>query len=170
MDKVLPTIVVVALILLLLGGMYLGWRSRQRRQSDLPRPDAVPADVGTELLTSELFYVATTHSGEPLNRVAVSGLGYRARASVTVAERGIILAIAGEPEAFIPATDLGSVERATWTIDRVVETGGLVVISWLLGSTLVDSYFRMVEPADPTALIEALQQIIVGVGSQGSDA
>jgi hypothetical protein len=160
MDRTLSTSIVIAVILLALVGMILGWRARKRRQSSLPRPRAVPADIGTEILTAEAFYVATTVAGEPLNRVAVAGLGFRARASVVVATRGVVLAIAGEPDAYIPLADLRGVERATWTIDRVVEPGGLVLIAWRLGDTNVDSYFRVAEPADPTPLIEALEGII----------
>lgn len=166
MDKVIPTVVVIVLIAFILVGMYFGWRSRQKRQASLVKTEPVPADIGRELLSLELFYVATTISGDPLNRVAVSGLGYRARASITVATEGIVLAIAGEPDAFIPAESILEVERATWTIDRVVETGGLVCVSWMLGDTSVDSYLRVVEPPDPSALIDAIEQLIVGESDQ----
>lgn len=162
MDKVFPTIVVIVLIALVLIGMYFGWRARQKRQAHLVRTLPVPADIGTELFSSELLYVATTIAGEPLNRVAVSGLGYRARASIIVAAGGIVLDLAGEPEAFIPADAVLGVGRANWTIDRVVENGGLVVVNWMLGETSVDSYLRLVEPPDPSAMIGAIQQVIVG--------
>ena len=119
-------------------------------------------------LASELFYVATTIAGEPLNRVAVSGLGYRARASVTVATAGLVLAIAGEPDAFIPAEAIRAVERATWTIDRVVETGGLVCVTWMLGETPVDSYLRVVVPPDPTGLVDAIERVIVSADREGA--
>jgi hypothetical protein len=169
MDKVFPTVVVIVLIALVLVGMYFGWRARQKRQAYLVRTLPVPADIGTELFASELLYVATTIANEPLNRVAVSGLGYRARASIVVATGGIVLDLAGEPEAFIPAKAILGVGRANWTIDRVVETGGLVVVSWMLGETLVDSYLRLVELPDPSAMIEAIQQIIVvGADQEGA--
>ncbi len=170
MDRTLSTAIVIAVILLALAGMYFGWRARQKRQSTLPRPEPVPADAGSELVTSEVFYVATTVAGDPLNRIAVSGLGYRSRASVTVTEHGVVLAIAGEPEAFIPAAALRGVDRATWTIDRVVETGGLVRIAWSLGQTDVDSYLRVAEPADPTPLIDALESLLGATSVQESES
>jgi hypothetical protein len=169
MDRTVSTIIVSVLVVLALVGMILGWRARKRRQSGLPRPKPVPAELGAELFSAELFYVATTLGGDPLNRVAVSGLGFRARASVIVAEAGIVLAIAGEPDAFLPKADLMGVERATWTIDRVVETGGLVAISWRLGATVVDSYLRMVEPTDPSGLIAAINQIVPNGLTQESE-
>lgn len=166
MDRLLPTIVVVVLILLIFTGMIFGWRARQHRQASLVRALPVPRDIGSELLSLDVFYVATTIAGEPLNRVAVSGLGYRARASITVATEGIVLSLAGEPDAFIPTAELRGVERATWTIDRVVETGGLVCVSWMLGDTAVDSYLRVAQPPDPSPLIEAIEKIIVGDADQ----
>jgi hypothetical protein len=170
MDRSISTAIVIVVLVLALVGMLLGWRGRQKRQSHLPRPRPVPADIGRELHTAEVFYVATTVAGDPLNRIAVAGLGYRARATVTVAERGVVLGIAGEPEAFIPVGSLRGVDRATWTIDRVVETGGLVLIAWTLGTTDVDSYLRVAEPDDPTPIIEALERLLDRSQTQGSEA
>ncbi|MCU1507228.1 MAG: hypothetical protein JWP05_2197 [Microbacteriaceae bacterium] len=160
MDKVAPTVITVSVILLLLLGMVLGWRSRKRRQVSVPRPHKVPSDIGAEILSIDLFYVSTTVAGEPLNRIAVSGLGFRARAYITVADNGIVLSIAGEPDSFIPAADLRGVRRATWTIDRVVENGGLVVLSWMLGDQLVDSYLRAPDPATTPALVAAVERLV----------
>ncbi|HAM26257.1 MAG TPA: hypothetical protein DCP11_05980 [Microbacteriaceae bacterium] len=170
MDRSVSTTIVIAVIVLALVGMVLGWRGRQKRQSHLPRPLAVPTEVGRELLTADVFYVATTIAGDPLNRIAVAGLGFRGRATVTIAERGVVLGIAGEPEAFIPRESLRGIERATWTIDRVVEPGGLVLIAWTLGSTDVDSYLRVAEPADPTPIIAALERLLVETQTHGSEA
>jgi hypothetical protein len=167
MDKVFPTVVVVVLILLIFVGMFFGWRARQRRQATLVRALPVPRDIGDELISLELLYVATTIAGEPMNRVTVSGLGYRARASITVATAGIVLSLAGEPDAFIPRSELRGVERATWTIDRVVETGGLVCVNWMLGDTAVDSYLRVVQPPDHSALIAAIETIVGPADQEG---
>jgi hypothetical protein len=170
MDRAVSTSIVVAVIVLALAGMAVGWRARRRRQSHLPRPLAVPAELGAVLASADVFYVATTVAGQPLERIAVGGLGFRARATVTVAERGIVLGIAGEPEAFLPAESLRGVERATWTIDRVVETGGLILIAWTLGTTEVDSYLRVAEPADPTPIIEAIERLLDHAQTPGSEA
>jgi len=166
MNRAVATIIVAVVILLVLVAMYVGWRSRQRRQESLATTLPVPEDIGEELIALDLLYVGTTIAGEPLNRVAVSGLGFRARAAVTVARAGIVLAIAGERDAFIPADDILGVDRATWAIDRVVEQGGLMCVNWMLGDTAVDSYFRVVDPPDPTGLIDAVHLIIVGAADQ----
>ncbi|CAN5182958.1 hypothetical protein BH09ACT3_BH09ACT3_02430 [soil metagenome] len=161
MDRTTSTIIVIAIIVIALLAMALGWRARRARQSGLPRPLPVPAVTGEPIVSVDGFYVATTIAGEPLNRVAVSGLGFRARAGIAVAPEGVVLAIAGEPDAFIPRDDLHGVDRATWTIDRVVETGGLIRLSWRLGATEVDSYLRVPESEDPVAVIAAIESIVV---------
>jgi len=145
-DKTISAILVLALLVVALGLMALGWRARKRRQSTLPAPFAAPEVTGEEFGTFESFYVATTIAREPLNRVAVHGLGFRAKCDVTVTETGVIIAIGGQPDMFIPVADIREVQRATWTIDRVVEEGGLTLIGWNLGDTEVDSYFRAEEP------------------------
>jgi hypothetical protein len=152
--------IVVVFLLVLLGLMFFGWRARQRRQAGLGQPESVPQEVGLTCGEFDGFYVATTVAGDPLNRIAVRGLGYRSRARITVADAGIVLALRGEPEVFIPTAALREVTRATWTIDRVVEPGGLVLIGWNLGPsdspTAVDSYFRL---ESATELLAALNLI-----------
>lgn len=160
-NRLFAGFIVIAFLALALVLMYVGWRRRQRSQSGLPRPLEVP-DAATEVLRVAGLYVATTLVDEPLNRIAVAGLGYRARATVAVtsAPAGVVLALAGEPEAFIPATDIQRVERATWTIDRVVEKNGLVRLTWLLGDTIVDSYVRVTETLAASALITSIDAVI----------
>jgi len=145
-DKTVSAIIVLAILVVALGLMVLGWRARKRRQSTLPAPYAAPEVAGNEYGTFESFYVATTIAREPLNRVAVHGLGFRARCDATVTDSGVLIAIGGQPDIYIPLTDIREVQRATWTIDRVVEEGGLILIGWTLGDTEVDSYFRAEEP------------------------
>ena len=160
MDRATSTTIVIAVILLALAGMVLGWRSRQKRQAHLPRPDTVPAETGAELYGAEALYVATTLADDELNRVAVVGLGFRARAMITVTEAGVILSLAGTPEAFIARAALRAIDRATYTIDRVVERGGLVRVGWTLGDTPVDSYLRLTDPTDVFALIAAVNALL----------
>ena len=165
MDRTLPTIAVVLVTILALAAMYAGWRGLRRRQTAIGRPKPVPDELGAILHTAELLYVATTVAGQPYARIAIDPLGYRGKATVTVAERGIVLAITGAQDAFIPVQDLRTVDRATWAIDRAVETGGLVLIGWTLTGpagqgTDVDTYLRVVDPPDPTPLIDAVAGLV----------
>lgn len=156
MDKVIPALVIVGIVLLVFVGLALGWRARRRRQSALPALEIPPATLGATLAIADGFYVATTRADAPTDRIAVRGLGFRARAGVAVHPEGVVLRIAGRPDAFIPTSSIIGVGRATWTIDRVVGTDGLVFIRWTLGGTEVDTNLRV---AEPEALVTALQTI-----------
>ena len=141
--------------------MVLGWRALRRRQGDVAGLAPVPSDPGAALLTEDLLYVATTRAEQPLQRIAVKGLGFRARAVLTVSTAGIRLDLAGGEPGFLPAASLQGVGRATWAIDRAVSNDGLVFVRWQDGSAPVgpslDSYVRS---ADPAALVEAIEALI----------
>ncbi|MDQ1562539.1 MAG: hypothetical protein QOE85_1880, partial [Actinomycetota bacterium] len=66
-------------VIIILG--IIGWTTRRRRQRSIPSPETLPADIGAVHGEFEGFYVSTTLDGQPLNRVAVRGLGFRARAT-----------------------------------------------------------------------------------------
>ena len=156
MLRVVLLAIVVVFMLLLLALMLLGWKRRQRRQAAYAAPQTVPVDDGELVGAFSGFYVATTVAEEPLNRIATGGLGFRARVTTTVARDGIAPGIPGE-DIFIPTADLILADRATWTIDRVVEQDGLTRVAWSLGGKRVDSYFRM---ADPEAFLAAVGSLI----------
>jgi hypothetical protein len=150
----LGILVVLAIIFALLAR---GWRARQSNQAGLGELASPPADLGRVTLVDDLLYVATTRADAPLDRIAVAGLGFRARAEVMVAATGLRIEIAGRRDpVFIPKSDIRAAGRATWAIDRAVNTDGLVLVRWVLGETEVDSYFRS---ADPAALVAALQAL-----------
>jgi len=155
-DRLTPTLVIVGILVLVFTGLALGWRARRRRQAALPALATPPAALGASLATDDGFYVATTRAESPTDRIAVRGLGFRARAGVSVHPEGVVLTIAGQPDAFIPTSAIDGVGRATWTIDRVVGTDGLVFVRWTLGDVLVDTNLRV---SDPDALVAALTEI-----------
>lgn len=152
------TVASVVIPLLIVGGlMILGWRALRRRQTEVVGLSPVPGDPGAAALTEDLLYVATTRAEQPLQRIAVKGLGFRARAVLTVTPAGIRLDLAGAEPGFIPASALRGVGRATWTIDRAVSNDGLVFVRWSDGAATLDSYLRS---ADPAALVAAIEPLI----------
>jgi hypothetical protein len=151
------TAIVVIILVFALALMMLGWRGRKRRQSHLAEPEEIPSDLGALRGTFDGLYVSTTVAGEPLNRIAVRGLGFRSKARITVAERGVAIELAGGRDVFIPSDTLRGVDRANLTIDRVVETGGLVLVAWSLGDDAVDTYLRA---DDTSGLLGAIDSII----------
>ena len=158
--------VVIAALVLFLVLIALGWSSRKRRQRAIAAPQQPPATLGTVLGEFPGLYVATTIANDRLNRVAVHGLGFRAKSTVVIAEVGVVVPIAGQKDTFIPRGDISEVARATWTIDRVVETDGLIMIAWRLGETAVESYFRAENPEAFLAAATTLAPIPTERGSK----
>jgi hypothetical protein len=157
---------VLAFFVLLVGLMAVGWYARRRRQRNIPSLLPVPADFGAELARFTGFYVSTTPDGEPLNRIAVRGLGFRARASILVTEAGVIVSLPAN-DFFIPKEALREATKSRYTIDRVVEEGGLALIAWTLGDVKLDSYFRVEET---TKLVDAVASLIASPASPNQPA
>lgn len=149
--------ITIVLLVLLLTLMYLGWRGRQRRQKGLAAPLTPPANLGAAVGSFDGRYVATTTAGNPLDRVAVRGLGFRSLVSLTVTDSGVLVQRPGNDDVWIPRDDVRDRRTATWTIDRVVEPDGLELLEWNLGGASVDSYFRLDEPL---AFERALAQLL----------
>ncbi|NII50711.1 hypothetical protein [Frigoribacterium endophyticum] len=157
---------VLVLLGLLMAAMVRAWRARGRRQSEVPAPERAPDELGPASVERDGFYVATTRAGDPLDRIVVHGLGFRGRAVVSVHPEGVRLAIAGEPAVLIRASSVRAVERATWAIDRVVETDGLVAVTWSLGDTVVDTYLRFAD--DPRPVVDALRPLVPPAPAAGT--
>ncbi|MEN9620984.1 MAG: hypothetical protein RL499_1177 [Actinomycetota bacterium] len=157
MDRLLPTLIIVAALLVIFALMALGWRSRQRRQAGVARPSSVPESLAAASLVVDGWYVATTVGDEPLERIAVHGLGFRGRATVSVHPEGLVITVRSRDAFFIAAAELRGAGRATWAIDRVVERDGLVLVGWMLGAAPVDTYLRVPDAMAATALVTAVQ-------------
>jgi len=81
MTRVWLVLICLALVVLALVGMWLGWRNRERRQADLPELPALPADLGAQLLdTLDGEYVGTAYATSWQDRVVHGGLGIRSGA------------------------------------------------------------------------------------------
>jgi hypothetical protein len=140
----------VALLALLAA---LGIWLRRRRQRDIAAPIGW-ADVAPTLVVPAL-YVATTRAGQPYERIFAHGLGVRGRTDLAIDAEGAQL-LADRRQVRIPADRIRSVERATWTIDRVVEPGGMLVIAHDLDAP-VDTYLRII--GDDTEALAALRAL-----------
>ena len=158
MDRYFPTIIVGSVFVIAIVGMYLGWRTRSRRQDDCAVLDPVPNDPGAVLAVGSGLYVATTLFEQPLERVMAPRLGFRSRARLTVASGGIIVELTGQDPFFVARHLLRTVQRATWTIDKAVEKDGLVVIAWRWDERDVESYFRL--DGDPIPVVSAAAGLV----------
>lgn len=141
--------VMIGIAVVVLGLLAWSWWRRTRRDAGMAAPvGEAPADAAT-LAVHEALYVATTRHGEPLERLAIRGLGFRSRADLTVTSAGVALDLTGQPRLFLPTSRIVDVAQATVAIDRVVERDGLVRLSWRHDAdTVVDTYLR---PQDASA-------------------
>ncbi|OAN40985.1 PH-like domain-containing protein [Microbacterium sp. H83] len=159
----------IALAAFVLLSMLFAWRRRLRRDAGLAAPLGVPehAEVRDR---HEVLYVSTTKHDQPLERLTMSPLAYRARGEAAVTDRGLALCLDGAPTVFLASSRLVDVGRATVTIDRVVEPGGLVRIAWNADdATVVDSYLRLTD-GDPKNFISELQRLVPASGPSDDSA
>jgi hypothetical protein len=159
--------ITIAVALLVLLTMFLAWRRRLRRDASLTAPLGVPEHAEV-LDRHEVLYVSTTRHDEPLERLTLAPLAYRARGEAAVTDRGLALCLDGAPTVFIASGRLAGVDRATVTIDRVVEPGGLVRVAWRVDDeTIVDSYLRVAD-GDPHHFISELQRLVPAADDTGA--
>lgn len=159
MDRALPTIIIVVVVVVVFALIVWGWRRRVRR--DIPSGGGYPfpALPATDFFSAEVWYVATTHENEPLNRLTPQGLRFRGRASLSCSREGMSVAVKGEEPVFIPTDALLDVGLANVAIDRVVEPGGLVRITWKTsGSVTAETYLRVSDP-QRGELLKALETL-----------
>ncbi|MGO1544884.1 MAG: PH-like domain-containing protein [Gulosibacter sp.] len=153
----LITLSILAIIAIIIGGMWLGWRRRRKGQADLSPAPELPQDLGEpNFAVDDAHYVATSVTGNALNRIAVRPLAYRGRAVVEVHPSGIAIGIQSERPFFIPREQMTLVARTQATIDRAVEPDGLIAIQWNIDPThSVETFIRIVNPKQRAELLEA---------------
>ncbi|MEZ3156995.1 hypothetical protein AB1K56_08705 [Microbacterium sp. BWR-S6Y] len=159
-------VVMIGVAVVLLAVLAWAWVRRTRRDARYSVPvGELPADAVETAVFSGL-YVATTRHDEPLERLALKGLGFRSRVDVTVTTAGVALDLPGQPRIALTRDRLVDAAQATVAIDRVVERDGLARVTWRLDDdTVVDTYLRPQE-ASAKALADAIRPLT----STGSDS
>jgi len=160
--RILLTVGVLVVIALAVWGMRHGWRARAARQADLPAPPAPPAsllDPGADQGVTGL-YVATTTSGDLLDRIVAHGLGHRGRAALSSSDAGVLIRRTGETDVWIPRADLREVRLGSGQAQKAFEAGGLILITWQLGDTDVDTGFRADDPELHIATASAVSALV----------
>lgn len=159
MTRLLLVLACVALLLLVLLGMWWGWRNRTRRQSGLAEPGTAPATLSAPVLgplTGE--YVGTTFAGRWQDRVVHAGLGMPAQGAISLHAEGLLLRRDGAADVFVAAADLVGARLAPGLAGRVVGHGGLLVLTWRLGGVELDSGLRADEKSAYPAWVDAVRQ------------
>ena len=151
--------IMIAVAIGLLAALAWAWWRRTRRDAAFTAPVGEIPGGAHAVAEFAVLYVATTRHGDPLERLAIAGLGFRSRSDVTVTDAGVALDLTGQPRVFVAADRIADVAQATVAIDRVVEADGLVRLAWRLDDgTVVDSYLR---PQDASA--RALADAVAGI-------
>jgi hypothetical protein len=167
-DKLLPTIGILLVVIVVLALAIVGWRRRVRRDAPAGGGYPAPETASAVTVSADVLYVATTKAGEPLERLALPGLAYRGRGTVEVSADGVQLRVTGEQPVFIPATALTGIGASTVAIDRVVEKDGLLRLGWTTsGAVAADSFFRVVDPAGRRLLTSAVEDIVPADSTPG---
>lgn len=170
MVKELSLILTLVLIAVALVLIWLGWRNRLRRQSDVEPLPEMPAELGAALAVADGQYVATTTAGDWLDRIAVHNLGIRTNAELSVHPEGVLFDRSGAGPVFIPASSLTGVRQESGMAGKFVEKDGLLVLSWMLGSRELDSGFRTRHAGDKATLLTALQDLIPAAPQANADS
>jgi len=142
-DRVVLTLATLAFGLGVSLLMLRGWRSRVRRQADLPPPPVAPATEGDVVVPAvEGLFVGTTFAGDWLDRVAVHGLSSRSPGWLTVRTDGVLLERDSGDDVYVPLRAVRSASVGDALAGKVVGKGGLVLVDWQLGDRLLTTGFR----------------------------
>lgn len=172
MSRSLFALLVIAVVVIALLAMWLGWRARLRRDSQV-RTSAV-APIGQLIAEfTRVLYVSTTPIGEPLSRVAVPGLRYRGQAELSVFTDGVTIAVVGEEPSHIALAQVQGVGSAGRRVGKAVESEGLALLQWQPvaaeaangeatapeRAAALESSFRFESKAEQRRFAEAIEQL-----------
>ena len=142
-DRVLLTLATLAVAALVSLLMLKGWRSRQRRQGDLPPPPPAPADPGQVLVGAVPgLFVGTTSEHDWLDRIAVHDLSHRAAGWLTVRSSGVVIEREGLSDLHLPYEVVLDAGTADALAGKVVGRDGLLLLTWQLGPRSLRTGFR----------------------------
>ncbi|ORT59855.1 hypothetical protein [Streptomyces sp. CB03238] len=140
--------------------MRQGWKWRGSLQSDLPELPGMPETPGTAKLTMAGRYHGSTTAGQWLDRIVAHGLGTRSRAELTLTDAGLEVVRPGATDFFVPAGQLRGARLDKGIAGKVLTEGGLLVVTWEHGDTLIDSGFRSDRAAEHPAWVDNLNTMI----------
>jgi hypothetical protein len=159
MSRLLPVLIVVAIVAFVFFVMLLAWRKRALRSTGLDVLDALPTDAEFIFDISNVFYVATVRSQAPLERIALRGLRYRGHADIRLFDTALEIQVRGEHPVVIQADRLIGVEVSQVVVDKVVEPDGLMSIEWQSGSEQLSTVFRVQQPVQRTQFLRMGEHI-----------
>ncbi|MCS0639706.1 hypothetical protein NX801_29530 [Streptomyces sp. LP05-1] len=139
--------------------MRQGWKWRGTLQHGLPELPAVPDDRGATRITMSGRYHGSTTAGQWLDRIVAHGLGTRSRVELTLTDAGLMVVRPGATDFFVPAGRIRGARLDKGIAGKVLTEGGLLIITWEHGSTLLDSGFRADRAADHHDWVAAVDSL-----------
>ena len=164
-------VLMATIVVLVLGGMWIAWRARRRRDADIAGASTAPSGALIAVFP-RASYVSTTPVGSPFERLAIPGLTYKGFAEVTVRRDGVSIAVTGEPAVHLTTDQLSGTATAGGRIGKVVERDGLSLLQWRAGPGVagragpeteprqLESSFRFTGPPEQQAFAEAIATIV----------
>ena len=157
MVRALLTLLCAIALGLVLVGLRRGWRNRGRRQAGLGALPAAPP-LSEPLLQQDGVYIGTAYATSWQDRVVHAGLGVRANATLTLHPEGVLIDREGAEAVFLPAADLLGARLAPALAGKVMGAGGLLVVQWQLGGSVLDSGFRADDKSSYPAWVRAINE------------
>lgn len=152
-------IVTVAICVIAIVLMLLGWSHRKKRQSGIQAPEQLPASLTEPRAEGEGIYVVTTFAGQHLERIAAHELGVRCAAALSIGDDGVSVYRTEAENFFIPAANIAGITTVRGMVGKFVEDGGIIVIRHKLGETSVDTGFRAETRTVHSTLLAALYKL-----------
>lgn len=150
--------VALAVIVVFCLLIWWGWRNRKRRQSGVPAPADVPADLleAEPEAAAEGMVIGTVSAEDYLDRIAVHELGLRTTGRIEAHSQGAAVFRAGTRNFLIPTTALTYVRTDRGVVGKFVEKDGAIILGWNLGDAEVETAFRPRRADEGQALLQAL--------------
>ena len=140
--------------------MRQGWQWRRTIQSGLPELPVAPKHTTETILDLEGRYLGTTSAGNWLDRIVAHHLGDRSLAELTLSAEGLKVVRPASADFFVPVAALRGARTDQRLAGKVVPEGGLLVITWEHGGTLLDSGFRSDHPAEHENWVIAVEVLM----------
>lgn len=130
--EIIGTLLILIVPLVALLAFRSVRNTRKQQESEMSEPFQL---VSNDEQGHSGFYVSTVYSASPLTKIWAYGLGSRGSCEISVNSEGVSIKRKGERDFLISSSQLLGLDRASATIDKGVERGGLMALRWKLGST-----------------------------------
>lgn len=154
--RTLLTLLVIGAIVLSIYGMSRGWGKKIRK--DFPAiQTAIPSGVNAISPKVGGRFAGTTTAGNWLDRVTNYELGTPRGIDLQIFDQGIFITDETEFDLWIPKSQISKVGTDLGIAGDVVEKNGMLIFTWQLGDTNLDTGVRVSRHGDHELIVKALQ-------------